>query len=98
MSFDDENELPCAAGLLAATLALMTGHAAPEPGARVDADTLRCLTARKIASHLRVLQQHPGLPPGLRQVAAQLQARWAPLAAGVAPHEPGTTLAHRSLH
>lgn len=77
---DDDHDRPCAAGLLAATLALMTGHAAPDPGARIDAATLRRITARKIASHLCVLRQHPDLPPGLRQVAAQLQARWAPLA------------------
>lgn len=77
---ETDEDLPCAAGLLAATLALMTGHARPEPGASVDAATLRRLTARKIVSNLFFLQHHPQLPPGLRQVAAQLQARWQPLA------------------
>lgn len=91
---DDPDDRPCAAGLLAATLALMTGHATPDPGARIDAATLRRITARKIASHLCVLRQHPDLPPGLRQVAAQLQARWAPLADDVPLQPP----APRSVH
>jgi hypothetical protein len=94
MMNDNPDDRPCAAGLLAATLALMTGHAAPDPGARIDAATLRRLTARKIASHLCVLRQHPDLPPGLRQVAAQLQARWAPLAED-GPRQPSAQL---SLH
>jgi len=76
----DEDRLPCAIGLLAATLALMTGHAAPTPEASVDRTTLQRLTARKIVSNLFFLQQHPQLPPGLRQVASQLQGRWQPLA------------------
>jgi len=68
--------LPCAMGLLAATMALMTGYAAPHPGARVDAETLRRLTARKIVSNLFFLQHHPDLPPGLRQVAQRLHGHW----------------------
>ena len=78
----DDDELPCAIGLLAATLALMTGHAAPEPAARVDPGTLQRLTARKIVSNLFFLQRHPALPPALRQVAARLHGRWGLLAQG----------------
>lgn len=73
---DDAAELPCAAGLLAATLALMSGFAMPEPEARVDAATLRRLTARKIVANLFFLQQHPAPPPGLRLVASRLHHRW----------------------
>lgn len=76
----DEISLPCATALLAATLALMTGHAAPTPEASVGRATLQRLTARKIVSNLFFLQQHPHLPPGLRQVASQLHGRWWPLA------------------
>lgn len=84
----EDDGLPCAVGLLAATLALMTGHAAPDPTARVDAATLQQLTARKIVSNLFFLQQHPHLPPGLRQVASQLHARWLPLAKAAACGAP----------
>lgn len=93
---DEDNGLPCAHGLLAATMALMTGHALPAPDARVDEATLRRLTARKIVSNLFFLQHHPDLPPGLRQVAAQLHARWQPLAhpapPAASPEVPATVL------
>jgi hypothetical protein len=72
----DGTGMPCAFGMLAATMALMTSHAAPEPTARVDAETLRNLTVRKIVSNLSFLQQHPALPPALRRVVARLHARW----------------------
>lgn len=81
MNAEDDPPRPCAAGLLAATLALMTAHAMPEPGARVDAATQRRLMARKIQSNLFFLQHHPDLPPGLRQVASGLMQRWAQHAA-----------------
>jgi hypothetical protein len=71
---------PCAVGLLAATLALMTCHAAPEPDARVDASTQRCLMARKIVSNLFFLHHHPDLPERLRLVVGRLHARWSALA------------------
>lgn len=80
---DDDRDgagIPCAFGMLAATMALMTGHAAPEPGARVDADTLRRLTARKVVSNLFFLRQHPALPPGMRRVLDRLHGQWLPLA------------------
>lgn len=88
---DGSGRLPCAVGLLAATMALMTGHADPAPGAKVDAATLQRLTARRIVSNLFFLQQHPGLPPGLRQVARQLHARWVLLAQPAAPGVPAHT-------
>jgi hypothetical protein len=78
----DANELPCAGGLLAGTLALMTGWAAPEPNATLGAPQQRELMARKIASNLFFLREHPALPPGLRLVAARLHARWSELARG----------------
>lgn len=81
---DDSNALdermPCAVGLLAGTLALMTAHASPEPTARVDSVTQRRLMARKIVSNLFFLQHHPDAPPPLRQVAANMHARWLPMA------------------
>jgi hypothetical protein len=48
---DDEHEprLPCAGGLVAGTLSLMTTWAAPEPDASIDARPQRSLIARKIA-------------------------------------------------
>ncbi len=81
---------PCAVALLAATIALMTGHAAPEPGARVDAGTLQRLMARKIVSNLFFLRHHPDLSPGLHQLLAGLHARWSALAAqgGEVPADP----------
>lgn len=94
---DGQERLPCAIGLLAATMALMTGHADPAPGAKVDAATLQRLTARKIVSNLFFLQQHPGLPPGLRQVARQLHARWVSLAQPAAPGGPAHTESKGSL-
>ena len=77
---DDAAELPCAAGLLAATLTLMSSFAVPEPEVRVDAVTLRRLMARRIVANLFFLHQHPALPPGLRLVASRLHDRWQTLA------------------
>lgn len=76
----DIDELPCAGGLLAGTLALMTAWAAPEPTASLDAPRQRQLMARKIASNLFFLREHPALPPGLRLVVAKLHARWSDMA------------------
>jgi hypothetical protein len=85
MPFDEDpaasdEVMPCAFGLLVGTLALMTAHASPDPGARVDAITQRRLMARKIVSNLFFLQHHPDAPPPLRQVAANMHARWLPMA------------------
>lgn len=96
--FDDENaDLPCADGLLAGTLALMTCWAWPEPQPALCARRQRALMAGKIASNLFFLREHPGVPPGLRLVAAKLHARWHELAGSMhdpegaaAPHEPSS--------
>jgi hypothetical protein len=88
MPFDDnparpDTGMPCAFGLLVATLALMTAHASPAPEARVGAvvaSTQRRLMAHKIVSNLFFLQHHPDAPPPLRRVAANLHARWLPMA------------------
>ena len=71
---------PCAASLLAGTLALMTGWAEPAPSARLDATRQRALMARKIVSNLFFLREHPDLPNGLRMVATKLHARWSDIA------------------
>jgi hypothetical protein len=73
---DPSPALPCAGGLLAGTLALMTGWAECSDDAR------RVLMARKIASNLFFLREHPQLPGGLRLVVAKVHAHWSELAAG----------------
>lgn len=83
---DDEAPLPCYQALVAATVALMTCHAAPEPTARVDLATQRRLLACKVVSNLFFLQRHPALPPGLRAVMGHAHATWVALAA--APDGP----------
>lgn len=72
--------LPCAGGLLAATLALMTCWAAPEDNRHASQEQQRLLMARKIASNLYFLREHPDLAPGLRQVIAKVHTRWLLLA------------------
>jgi hypothetical protein len=76
---DPSSALPCAGGLLAGTLALMTGWAECSDGAR------RVLMARKIASNLFFLREHPQLPGGLRLVVAKVHAHWVELAAAAPP-------------
>ena len=68
---DEEYEMPCAEALLAGTLALMTGHA------QSCCDDHRDLMARKVATHLSVLSQHPVLSPGFKSMLFKLQTRWA---------------------
>jgi len=77
---DDAPTLPCAGGLLAGTLALMTCWAQPEPDAALDGVQQRVLMARKIVSNLVLLRDHPDLPPGLRVVSTRLHARWCAIA------------------
>lgn len=72
--------LPCAGGLLAGTLALMTCWAAPEPNTLASEEQQRLLMARKIASNLYFLRQHPDVAPGLRQVIGKVHTRWLLLA------------------
>jgi hypothetical protein len=73
---DPSPALPCAGGLIAGTLALMTCWAMPEPSASATKEQQRALMARKIASNLFFLRQHPDLAPGLRQVVAKVHERW----------------------
>jgi hypothetical protein len=77
---DPSPALPCAGGLIAGTLALMTCWAAPEPGARATEREQRELMARKIASNLYFLREHPDVAPGLRQVIGKVHERWLLLA------------------
>jgi hypothetical protein len=71
---------PCAGGLLAGTLALMTGWAAPERSVHCSDSQQRALMARKIASNLYFLREHPDVAPGLRRVIGKLHQRWVLLA------------------
>ncbi len=73
---DDRLETPCAFGLLAATVALMTRYADPAPDAKVDVDKMRNLIARKIVSNLFFLQHHPSVPAHFGQVMAQAHQHW----------------------
>jgi hypothetical protein len=68
--------LPCAGGLLAGTIALMTCWAAPEPSADASQEQQRLLMARKIASNLYFLRQHPDVGAGMRQVIGKAHERW----------------------
>lgn len=77
---------PCAASLLAGTLALMTRWAAPDP-----TELHRDLIARKIVSNLFFLREHPHLPAGLRLVSVKLHAAWSDIALGAA-RSPATML------
>jgi hypothetical protein len=67
---DGEYTLPCVEALLAGTLALMTGHA------QSDDAVHRRLMAKKVASNLFFLHQHPGLNEAFRTVLARLQKNW----------------------
>ncbi len=84
----DQIETPCAFGLLAATVALMTRYADPAPDATVDIDKMRNLLARKIVSNLFFLQHHPSVPPSFGQVMAQAREHWAGIA-----RQPGVACA-----
>ncbi len=94
---DDEIAMPCYQTLVAATVALMTRHAAPEPTARVDLATQRLLIARKVVSNLFFLQQHPALSPGLRAIMGHAHVAWAALAAAT-PGESTPTSGTARLH
>ncbi len=83
---DDAAAMPCAGGLLAGTLALMTCWAEPESSAQVSAGQQRALMARKIVSNLFFLREHPDLPSGLRLVVTKVHARWCSIAQAPAEH------------
>jgi len=65
-----EYTMPCAEAVLAGTLALMTGHA------RQPDEQVRHLMARKIASHLFFLAEHPHLSDNFRRMLANLRVHW----------------------
>lgn len=79
-NFDDDPRIPCAPGLVAATLALMTMWATPVTDPRCDARRQRTLIGRKIVANLGLLQRHPDLGLPLRQVIGKVHERWAALA------------------
>lgn len=90
---DDTAPRPCAGGLLAGTLALMTCWAAPEPEAKADARQQRSLIARKVVSNLFFLRSHPDVGPGLQQVVGRLHQRWVLIANDAAISAPPLDLA-----
>jgi hypothetical protein len=77
---DDEARGPCAGGLVAGTLALMTTWAAPAADAPLDEALQRELIARKIVANLALLRTHPDIGPALRQVIGKVAERWEELA------------------
>ncbi len=87
---------PCAVGLLATTLSLMTHRAQLGPAESADGSAAGRLIARKVLSNLFVLQHHPALPPGLRQLAARLQGCWQDLAQ--VPAAPSADDGRPALH
>jgi hypothetical protein len=72
---------PCANALVAGTVALMTAWADPCDGGSCSAPKQRQLIARKIASNLYYLMQHPQVNPPLRRVMSNAQHRWVQVAA-----------------
>ncbi len=76
MPYFDAEPLPCPEALVAGTLALMTAWAAPNPDARVGLDAQRALLARKVVSNLALLQHHPEVSAGLRQVMVNVRHCW----------------------
>lgn len=87
---DDTPHLPCADALVAGTVALMTAWAAPCTTCPLAVDQQRYLLSRKLLGNLLLLQQHPALSPGLRQVMAQARERWLEVATspGVGSQHP----------
>lgn len=70
-SSDEEYTLPSVEALLAGTLALLTGYAQSAPDA-----VHRSAMARKAATHLGCLSDHPQLSAPMRVMLARLQTRW----------------------
>lgn len=87
---DEEYVLPSAEALLAGTLALMTGYAQSEPGHQH-----RSLMARKLASNLFFLAEHPDISAPMRSMIERLRARWQLVAEADPPVVP-TPLWHRA--
>ncbi|GIX25802.1 MAG: hypothetical protein KatS3mg122_3033 [Caldimonas sp.] len=81
---EEEHELPCAEGLLAASLALMTGYSDP-----AACPAHRPLLARKISENLAALCEHPLLNPNFRTVLWGLCQRWQARCESEARHGAG---------
>jgi hypothetical protein len=89
---DIEVELPSIDGMLAGTMALMTGYA--EHQCEQGNGNCRHLIAKKIVSNLFFLASHPQLPGAMAQVLRNLQNHWHTLSAlsaleAAAGAEPG---------
>ena len=67
--------MPCAEAVIAATLALMTGHV------RCGCAEHRDMMGKKAAENLLALSQQPVLSAGFRAVAARLYSQWSELLA-----------------
>jgi hypothetical protein len=95
---------PCAHALVAATVALMTTWADPNPSCKLGPEAQRQLIARKLVAQLHLLRGHPALPQPLRLVMAHAHARWLALAAAdgpalqVAGDSPAQPLQASTLH
>ncbi len=76
---DTDVELPCIDGMLAGTLALMTGYA--EHQCEQGNATRRHLMATKIVSNLYFLASHPQMPSAMALVMRNLQNHWHTLGA-----------------
>ena len=70
MSLADGQRLPSAEAVLAATLALMTGHA------QACCEERRWAMLTKTIANLDLVARHPGMSPGFKAVVAQLHGMW----------------------
>jgi hypothetical protein len=76
---DIDVELPCIDGMLAGTLALMTGYA--EHQCEQGNANCRNVMAKKIVSNLYFLASHPQMPHAMVLVMRNLQNHWHTLSA-----------------
>lgn len=74
-----EVEMPCLDGMLAGTLALMTGYA--EHQGELGSARCRNLMAKKIVANLDSLSSHPQMSGTLAMVMRNLQNHWHTLSA-----------------
>lgn len=66
----EEYALPSGEALLAATLALMTGHV------QTDSSGHQALFGKKIVANLEQLAKDPQLSPGFKRLLVALRDRW----------------------
>lgn len=90
---DIDVELPCIDGMVAGTLALMTGYAEHQRGQHDP--SYRELMAKKIVSNLFFLATHPRVSVPMAVVMRDLQRHWHTLSAhtGSQPTPPPSTSA-----